>query len=45
MPTKKAKKTKLEEKPLVLNMTFQEAMQKALNTPLPKKSVKKKKAI
>ncbi len=39
----KAKKTQLEEKPLKLNMTFQEAMKKALNTPLPKKEKKKKK--
>lgn len=38
---KKSKK-KIPEKPVVLNMTFQEAMQKALNTPLPKKAIKKK---
>ena len=34
-----------KEKPLKLNMTFEEAMKKALNTPIPKgiKSEKKKK--
>jgi hypothetical protein len=37
-----AKKKKIIEKPVVLNMTFEEAMQKALNTPLPKKVAKKK---
>jgi len=35
-------KVKVEEKPVLLNMTFEEAMQKALNTPLPKKTAKKK---
>ena len=39
----KKKKTKEIEKPLVLNMTFEEAMKKALNTPLPKKAKKKAK--
>ncbi len=40
----KSKKIK-KEKPLKLNMTFEEAMQKALNTPIPKgiSSGKKKK--
>ncbi len=37
------KKTAKKETPLKLNMTFEEAMKKAFNTPLPKK-VKKKKA-
>jgi hypothetical protein len=37
----KAKK-KIAEDKLVLNMTFEQAMKKALNTPLPKKKVKKK---
>ena len=41
MKKKAAKKIKLDE-PVVLNMTFEEAMQKALNTPLPKKAAKKK---
>jgi hypothetical protein len=37
-------KAKKKEKPLKLNMTFEEAMQKALNTRIPKgiKSSKKK---
>jgi hypothetical protein len=41
MPTKSKKK----EKPFKLNMTFEEAMKKALNTPIPKgiNSSKKKK--
>ena len=30
------------DKPLKLNMTFEEAMKKALNTPLPTKKAKKK---
>jgi len=29
--------------PVKLNMTFEQAMKKALNTPLPKKELKKKK--
>lgn len=37
-----AKKTKKEE-PVKLNMGFEEAMKKALNTPLPPKKVAKKK--
>ena len=36
-------KPKKENKPLKLDMTFEEAMKKALNTPLPKKQDKKKK--
>lgn len=36
-----SKTTKIE-KPIKLNMTFEEAMKKALNTPLPKKNAKKK---
>ena len=38
-------KTKQEKKgkPIKLNMTFEEAMKKALNTPLPKKVKKKTK--
>lgn len=39
----KNKKKKIET-PVVLNMTFEEAMKKALNTPLPKKKAAKKKA-
>lgn len=35
-------KKKREDKPLKLNMTFEEAMKKALNTPLPTKKAKKK---
>lgn len=38
----KGKKKKKEE-PLKLNMTFEEAMKRALNTPLPKKAKKKAK--
>ena len=38
----KKKKEKKVEEPLVLNMTFEEAMKKAFNTPLPKKTAKKK---
>ncbi len=38
-----AKKKKIEEKPIRLNMTFEEAMKKALSTPLPKKVKKKAK--
>jgi hypothetical protein len=30
-------KSKKKEKPRVLNMSFEEALKKALNTPLPKK--------
>jgi hypothetical protein len=37
----KAKK-KVKEDFIKLNMTFEEAMKKALNTPLPKKKNKKK---
>lgn len=40
MTYKKAKK----EEPVKLNMPFEEAMKKALNTPLPTKKVAKKKA-
>ncbi len=40
---KKPTKSK-EEKPVKLDMTYQEAMKKALNTPLPKKGEPKKKA-
>ena len=36
----KIKKTK-KEKPVILDMTFKDAMKKALNTPLPKKGGKK----
>ncbi|HXB45236.1 MAG TPA: hypothetical protein VNV85_14320 [Puia sp.] len=39
---KKEKKPAKEEL-FKLNMTFEQAMQKALNTPLPKKAGKKKK--
>lgn len=35
-------KKKREDKPLKLNMTFEEAMKKALNTTLPTKKVTKK---
>ncbi len=36
------KKVKAPEKPLKLNMTFEEAMKKALNTPVSTKKAKKK---
>ena len=37
-----AKKKKNTDKiPVILNMTFEEAMKKALNTPIPKKNKKK----
>jgi len=38
----KAKPIK-KEKPVKLNMTFEQALKKALNTPLPKKKYKKAK--
>jgi hypothetical protein len=38
-----AKAKKQKENPLKLNMSFEEAMKKALNTRLPKKNQKKKK--
>ncbi len=37
-----AKAKPKKEEPVKLNMTFEEAMKKALNTPLPKKEKKKK---
>ncbi|MGC4034899.1 MAG: hypothetical protein QM764_02985 [Chitinophagaceae bacterium] len=37
------KKDSKKEKPVKLNMSFEEAMKKALNTPLPKKEKKNKK--
>ena len=42
MATKKKNIIKKKAEILPLNMTFEEAMKKALNTPLPKKQVKKK---
>jgi len=36
-------KSNKKEKPVKLNMTFEEALKKALNTPLPKKEKKEKK--
>lgn len=39
----KKKRTKKIEEPLKLDMTFEEAMQRSLNTPLPKKAKKKAK--
>jgi len=36
-------KPKKEEKPLKLNMTFEEAMKKALTTPIPNSKVKSNK--
>lgn len=36
------KKTIKEEPPVKLDMSFEQAMKKALNTPLPKPSAKKK---
>jgi hypothetical protein len=36
-------KKKVKENLVKLNMTFEEAIKKALNTPLPKKAKKKKK--
>jgi len=38
------KANKKKEEPVKLNMTYEEAMKKALNTPLPKKQEQKKKA-
>lgn len=38
-----AKSKKQKEVPLALNMSFEEALKKALNTPLPKKKKKAKK--
>lgn len=40
-PKKQAKVIK-KDRPLKLNMTFEQAMKKALNTPLPVKTTKKK---
>jgi hypothetical protein len=37
-----AKAKKKDDKPVQLNMSFEEAMKKALSTPLPKKEKKKK---
>lgn len=39
----KSKKDLKSEKPLKLDMSFEEAMKKALSTPLPKKAKKKAK--
>ena len=36
------KKAAKKEQPVKLDMTFEQAMKKALNTPLPKKVAKKK---
>lgn len=36
-------KKKIKEDKVILNMTFEEAMKKALNTPLPKSKKKNKK--
>lgn len=36
------KKKRKAAAPLILNMTYEEAMKKALSTPLPKKAAKKK---
>lgn len=38
------KKAIKKDEPVLLNMTFEEAMKKALNTPLPVKKAAKKKA-
>ncbi len=35
-------KPKKKEEPIKLNLTFEQAIKKALNTPLPKKEKKKK---
>jgi hypothetical protein len=37
-----AKAKKKEDQPVKLDMTFEQALKKALNTPLPKKAKKKK---
>jgi hypothetical protein len=37
-------KKKIKDDFIKLNMTFEEAMKKALNTPLPKKVIKNKKS-
>ncbi len=44
MPKKQTKEDqfKLNKKTTKLNMTFEQAMKKALNTPLPSKKAKKK---
>jgi hypothetical protein len=39
----KSKKELRPDTPIKLNLTFEQAMKKALNTPLPKKSKAKKK--
>lgn len=39
----KAKKKEKPDQPVKLNMTFEDALKKALNTPLPKKKKKDKK--
>ena len=41
-PTKSIKKLAAKEKPLKLNMTFEEAIKKALNTPIKNSKVNKK---
>jgi len=42
MTSKKKKKNTTNDDALKLNMSFEEAMKKALNTPLPKNPKKKK---
>jgi hypothetical protein len=39
---KKKSKGDIKDAPVKLNMTFEQAMKKALNTPLPAKNIKKK---
>ena len=41
-PTKKVKKLPIKEQPVKLNMTFEEAIKKALNTPIKNSKVNKK---
>ncbi|MBK8610898.1 MAG: hypothetical protein IPL84_13400 [Chitinophagaceae bacterium] len=44
MTNNKKIKVKIKSEIIKLDMTFEEAMKKALNTPLPKKKAAKKKA-
>jgi hypothetical protein len=41
-PAKKIKKLPVKEKPVKLNMTFEEAIKRALNTPIKNSKVNKK---
>lgn len=41
-PTKSVKKLPIKEKPLKLNMTFEEAIKAAINTPIKNSNINKK---